>query len=65
MSKAIILAATIALRGATLVDGTGAPPIPDSLLVVSAGRIVSVGQATPEALRSLPAGAKLESVAGK
>ena len=60
-----MLAATIALRGATLVDGTGAPPIPNSLLVVSAGRIVSVGEATPEALRALPEGAKVESAAGK
>ncbi|MEX0880226.1 MAG: hypothetical protein WEB59_10580 [Thermoanaerobaculia bacterium] len=34
------LAAVIAIRGATLIDGTGAPPVPNSLLVVSGGRIV-------------------------
>ncbi|HTY40726.1 MAG TPA: amidohydrolase family protein [Thermoanaerobaculia bacterium] len=50
---------TIAFRGATLVDGTGAPPIPSSLLVVENGRIVSVGAATPEALAKLPAGARV------
>ncbi|HKD20127.1 MAG TPA: amidohydrolase family protein [Thermoanaerobaculia bacterium] len=49
----------IAFRGATLVDGTGAPPIPNSLFVVDGGRIVSVGVATPEALAKLPPGTQV------
>ena len=65
MSGSLLLASTIALRGATLVDGTGAPPLPDSLLVVSDGRIVSVGAATPEALRALPAGTQILPADGK
>ena len=51
-----LLAATLAFRGATLIDGTGARARPNSLLVISDGRIVSVGTATPEALAALPAG---------
>ena len=49
-----MLAGTIAFRGATLVDGTGSPPLPNSLLVVENDRIVSVGPATPAALAKLP-----------
>ncbi|HEY6065901.1 MAG TPA: amidohydrolase family protein, partial [Thermoanaerobaculia bacterium] len=55
----------IAFRGATLVDGTGAPPLPNALLVVSDGRIVSVGAATPGAIRSLPAGTQIIPAEGK
>ena len=55
----------IAFRGATLVDGTGAPPIPNSLLVVEKGRILSVGAATPEALAKLPAGTQVLTGEGK
>ena len=54
-----MLATTLAVRGATLIDGTGAPPVPNALLVVSDGRIVSVGTATPEALKALPAGTQI------
>ncbi len=46
MSGGLLLATTIAFRGATLVDGTGASPVPGSLLVVADGRIVSVGPAS-------------------
>jgi len=60
VSGAILVAATtIALRGATLIDGTGGPPIPNALLVISDGRIVSVGAATPEALAKLPPGTQV------
>jgi imidazolonepropionase-like amidohydrolase len=60
VSGAILVAATtIAYRGATLIDGTGAPPIPNSLLVVSDGRIVSIGTATPEAVAKLPPGTQV------
>ena len=64
MSGSILLATSIALRGATLIDGTGAPALPDSLLVVADGRIVSVGRATPTALEALPAGTAVLDVRG-
>jgi imidazolonepropionase-like amidohydrolase len=60
-----LLAAVIVIRGATLVDGTGAPPVPKSLLVVDGGRIVSVGEATPEAIAKLPPGAQVVPADGK
>ncbi len=53
------------IRGATLIDGTGAAARPNSLIVISVGRIVSVGEATPEAIRRLPAGAEIVEAAGK
>ncbi|MGE5414465.1 MAG: amidohydrolase family protein [Syntrophomonadaceae bacterium] len=59
------MAAVIAFRGATLVDGTGAPPIPNSLLVVAEGRILAVGSATPEALERLPPGAQIVAGEGR
>ena len=65
MSGTLLLAGTIAFRGAALIDGTGAPPIPDSLLVVSGGKIVSVGRATPQAVAGIPPGARVVDVAGK
>ena len=65
MSGTVLLATTIAIRGATLVDGTGAPPVSNSLLVVADGRIVTVGVATPEALRSLPAGTEILAAEGE
>jgi imidazolonepropionase-like amidohydrolase len=60
-----LLATTIAFRGATLVDGTGSAACSDSLLVVSDGRIVAVGPATPEAIRNLPVGTQVRNVSGK
>jgi imidazolonepropionase-like amidohydrolase len=63
--KTLLLATTFAVRGATLIDGTGHPPRPGSLLVVRDGRILSVGPATPEALAALPAGAPVEDATGK
>jgi imidazolonepropionase-like amidohydrolase len=62
---ALLFATTIAFRGATLIDGTGAPPRPDALLVIRDGRIVSVGPATPDALGALPAGATLHDASRK
>jgi imidazolonepropionase-like amidohydrolase len=58
------LAAVIAFRGATLVDGTGAAPVPDSLLVLASGRIVSAGPARREALDELPPDARIVDVSG-
>jgi imidazolonepropionase-like amidohydrolase len=60
-----LFAAVIAFRGATLIDGTGAPPVPNSLFVVEGGRIVSVGSATPEAMAKLPPGTQVIAGDGK
>jgi len=38
--------ATIAIVGATLIDGRGGPPIPDAVVVVRGDRIVEVGKGT-------------------
>lgn len=59
-----LLAATLALRGATLVDGTGHLPLADSLLVIRDGRVVSAGRATPQALAALPPGTEVRDVSG-
>jgi imidazolonepropionase-like amidohydrolase len=63
--RTLLLATTIAFRGATLLDGTGAPSVQNSLLVVSGDRVVSVGEATPEALSKLPSGVQIIGVSGK
>ena len=60
-----LLAATIALRGATLVDGTGRPPLENALLVVRDGRMVGVSAATADALRALPSDAVLTDASGR
>jgi imidazolonepropionase-like amidohydrolase len=60
-----LLAAVIAFRGGTLIDGTGAPPVRDALLVVAEGRVTYAGAATFEAVHAVPAGAVSVSLAGK
>ncbi|MFN2385266.1 MAG: amidohydrolase family protein [Thermoanaerobaculia bacterium] len=65
MRGPFLLAGSIAFHGATLIDGTGAPPRRGALLVVSDGRIVSVGDATPEALRALPAETRTVALSGQ
>ena len=45
--------APVALVGATLVDGTGAPPIPDAAVVVKDGRVACAG---PRASCAVPTG---------
>lgn len=55
----------IAFRGATLVDGTGAAPRPNSLLILENDRILSVSTATPDALAALPSGSDVRDVSGK
>lgn len=40
-------AQTTAFTGATVWDGTGAPPVPDATILVRDGRIVSVGRGAP------------------
>jgi len=53
---------TVALVGATLVDGTGAAPVPNATVVVADGRIVAAGAAEHVAI---PAGARRVDVRGK
>jgi imidazolonepropionase-like amidohydrolase len=61
----LLLAVTVAFRGATLVDGAGGPPRQNSLIVVSAGRVVSVRAATAEALADLPDAARVVDLSGR
>ena len=61
----LLLATSLAIRGATLIDGTGAPPRANALLVIRDDRIVSIAAATPEALAGLPAGAQVLDASGK
>jgi len=53
---------SLALVGATLVDATGAPALPNATVVVEKGRIVAAG---PSASTTVPAGARRIDVAGK
>src|SRR6478736_10088060 len=61
----ILLATSLAIQGATLIDGTGSPARANSLVVVSEGKIVSIGAATPEAIRALPPGTEVVRAAGQ
>ena len=60
--KGALPAGPLALVGARLVDGTGAPPIEDAAVVVDGDRIVAAG---PRASTPVPAGARTIDVAGK
>jgi len=55
-------AGAFALRGATIINGTGAAPIDDGVIVVRDGRITSVG---PRATTPIPAGVKVIDATGK
>ncbi len=52
----------LAIVGATLIDGTGAPAVPDSTVVVDEGRIVAAGR---RGSISIPAGATVFDARGK
>jgi imidazolonepropionase-like amidohydrolase len=54
--------ATLAIVGATLIDGTGATPVPDSAVVIHDGRIVAVG---PRSQVKIPKRAHLVEAQGK
>jgi imidazolonepropionase-like amidohydrolase len=53
---------TFAFVGATLIDGTGKPPIPNATVVTSGGKIVAVG---PSSSVKIPKGAQRIDVTGK
>ncbi len=54
--------ATVAMTGARLIDGTGAPPVEQATIVMSRGRVTAVG---PAASVEIPAGATRIDVSGK
>src|SRR5690606_37848454 len=51
----------IALSGATLIDGTGNPPIQDSVVLIRGNRITAAG---PRTATPVPAGAEVQDVSG-
>ncbi len=55
-------ARTMAITGATLIDGNGGPAMPDAVLVVADGRITAVG---PRAEVAVPAGADVVDGRGR
>lgn len=63
--RLLLLAATIAFRGATVIDGTGAPPRHHMLVVVTGDRITAISPVTQANLAGLPAGAEVLSAEGQ
>lgn len=57
-----VSAPTLVLRGATVIDGTGAAPIVDTTIAIRAGRIAAIGRAAEV---RIPAGAKIVDAEGK
>lgn len=55
-------ASTLAVVGATLIDGTGAAPLPDAAVVIQKGRIVAAG---PRSKVKIPRRAKVVDAQGK
>jgi imidazolonepropionase-like amidohydrolase len=55
-------AETLAIVGGTLIDGTGAAPVPDSAVLIQKGRIVAAG---PRQLVKIPHGATKVDARGK
>src|SRR5437016_5460214 len=52
---------TIVLKGATLIDGTGRAPIPDSVIVIEGDKVKTVGGMQT----AYPAGATVVDMSGK
>jgi imidazolonepropionase-like amidohydrolase len=52
----------LALTGATLIDGTGAPAVADAVVLIRGGRILAAG---PRDKVAVPAGARVEDLAGR
>jgi imidazolonepropionase-like amidohydrolase len=53
---------SIALLGATLIDGVGGNAVPDATIIVDGGRVIAAG---PRALVKVPSGARRIDVRGK
>jgi imidazolonepropionase-like amidohydrolase len=53
---------TLAISGATLIDGTGGPRVPDAVVVVTDGRITAAG---PRASSTIPPEAGVIDAKGK
>ncbi len=62
VAPTLAAAQATALVGATLVDGTGAPAVPDAVVVVEGERIVCAG---PRASCAVPEGAERVDLAGR
>lgn len=57
-----VLQVSTALRGVTVIDGTGAPPLRDATVVITGERIAAVG---PRAGVRIPAGARVLDLPGR
>src|SRR5512135_1544744 len=55
-------AQTLAITGATVIDGTGRAPMPDAVVMIENGRITAVG---PAAAVKVPAGTTRIAAGGK
>jgi imidazolonepropionase-like amidohydrolase len=51
----------VAITGATVIDGTGSPPLKDAVIVIENGRIASVG---PRSGARVPDGAERKDLSG-
>lgn len=56
------VAQTVAITGGTVIDGTGAPPVSDGVVLITADKIVAVG---PRARVAIPADAETIDAKGK
>ena len=55
----------ILITGATVIDGTGSPPIPRARILIRDGKIVEVAMETPASAARLPRGVRVVDAAGK
>jgi imidazolonepropionase-like amidohydrolase len=55
-------AGTLVVEGGTLIDGTGAAPVPNSVIVIENGKITGLG---PHGKVSIPSGARVIDAKGK
>ena len=62
LSGTVNAAGSIVLRGATLIDGTGAPPLENSVIVIAENKFVRVGSDTEI---NMPDGANVIDIEGK
>ena len=53
---------TTVISGATLIDGTGTPPVPDAVVIIQGDRITRVGTSSSV---NIPPGARVINAAGK